>query len=314
MGTLTGRRLEGLALLVITTIVWGSTFPLVRGVVAEVPPLQFVSWRFALAALCLVPWLRGGGGLRGALPGLGVGLANAAGFLLQTFALARTGADVVAFLTGLSVVLVPVGEALWRRRRPGALVVAALVAGVAGLALMTVRHGLALSSGVVLGAGCAVLFAVQVLGTGRLAARVGSIRLAAQEIVAGALAFPLVAVVWHPRWLLPPPAAVWPVLVYMGLVATVGTFLLQSAGQARVSATTAAITFNLEPVFAAAWTYVLTGAGLTALGWAGAALVLAGMAMAALAPGEADLTTGAQGALLPAAGGAGPSADPRPDG
>lgn len=294
------ERLEGLGLLVLTTVIWGSTFPLVAGAVAHVPPVQFVSWRFGIAALCMLPWLRGGGGLRAAAPGALVGLANAGGFLLQTFALRTVSADVVAFLTGLSVILVPTVEAVWRRRWPSAMVLGALVLGIAGLGLMTVHRGFAWSPGDLLGAGCAVLFAIQVLGTSRLARRVGTNRLAAQQVVSGAAVFAVVALFWHPAWLLPPPRAVWPVVVYMGLVATVATFAVQVAGQARVGATTAAVTFNLEPVFAAAWAYVLVGQRLDATGLLGAAAVLAGMLVAALAPGEAAAATPAQGAVVTA--------------
>ena len=288
-------------MLVLTTVIWGSSFPLVQGAVAHIPPLQFVSWRFALASLCLLPWLRGSGGVRAAVPGLLVGLANAGGFLLQTFALQTIGADQVAFLTGLSVVLVAAGDAVLVRRRPPAAVLAALAAGVVGLGLMTAGPGLTWSVGDLLGLACAGLFTLQVLGTSRLAPRIGGMRLAAQEVLSGAAAFAVTAAVWHPAWLMPPEPSVWPLVAFMAVVATVGTLGLQSAGQARVSATAAAVTFNLEPVFATAWAFVLTGESLTLREGLGAAFVLASMIVAALAPGEAAAAAGAQGALVPAA-------------
>jgi len=294
-------NLGGLGLLVLTTVIWGATFPLVGQVVARVPPVQLVAWRFALAAAVLLPWLRGGGGLRAALPGFAVGAANAAGFLLQTFALRTASADVVAFLTGLSVVLVPAAHAVWRRRRPPGQVLAALGLGLVGLALLTTGGPLRWSPGDLLGAACAFLFAVQVLGTARLAGRVGATRLAAQQVVAGAVLFGLAALVWHPAWLAPPPRSDWPVIGFLAVVATVGTFALQTSGQARVDATTAAITFNLEPVFAAVWAFALTGQLLGGRGWAGAGLILIGMVLAALAPGDPEAAP-AQGALA-----AGPS-------
>jgi drug/metabolite transporter (DMT)-like permease len=297
------ERLFGLGILVLTTIIWGSTFPLVKGALAEVPPLQFVAWRFALAAVCLLPWLLRGQGLKAALPGLTIGLANAGGFLLQTFALKTVGADQVAFLTGLSVILVPIADAIGRRTWPTRAVLAALAAGLVGLALMTMGRHLTWSVGDLLGLLCAGLFTVQVLGTSRLARRVGSMRLAAQEVASGAIAFGLAALVWHPAWLLPPPSAVWPLAAFLALFATVGTLTLQSAGQARVGATTAAITFNLEPVFATGWAFVLRGESLTLREGLGALFVLASMVVAALAPGEAVAATGAQGALVPAAAG-----------
>lgn len=280
-------RWAGLGLLVLTTILWGSTFPIVREVVTVMPPLRFLAWRFGLAAVLLAPLLRGP--WRALLPGFALGLINAAGFLLQTMALRRIGADQVAFLTGLSVILVPVLEALWLRRVPGRLAVWALACGAAGLVLVTTGGSLAhlgASAGDLLGILCAVAFALQVLGTSRLARRTGSLHLSAQEIVAGAVVFVAIVGLNHPEDLAIPPVRWWWAVGFAALPATVLTFFLQTAGQARVSATVAALTFNLEPVFAALWAYILMGQTLSGTALAGALLVLAGMVLAALPGAE----------------------------
>lgn len=276
-------RWQGLILLVLTTILWGSTFPIVHAAVTRVAPLQFLTWRFGIAAICLAPFLRGG--WRALWPGFLVGLANAAGFWLQTTALGRISADDVAFLTGLSVIVVPILEALWLRRLPGVWARWALGLGLAGLFLVTtggqLRH-LHASAGDLLGALCALAFAVQVLGTSRLATKTGSLNLAAQQVVAGAVVFAAASAVLHPAFLGLPARSVWWAIGFAALPATVLTFFLQTAGQSRVSATTAALTFNLEPVFAAVWAFILTGQSLPGWAMVGAALVLAGMVLAAL--------------------------------
>jgi drug/metabolite transporter (DMT)-like permease len=272
----------GLGLLVLTTLLWGSTFPLVQGAVARIPPLSFLAWRFGLAGMLLAPFLRGPfSRLR---DGLAVGLANALGFLLQTFALTQVDADTVAFLTGLSVILVPVGESLLWRKMPSGRLIGALVLGLAGLILVTLGSGgtASLRPGDVWGALCAVAFAVQVLGTSHLARRLPPLEVAAQEVVAGAVVFVVVALAVHPGWLAPPPPSGWWVVLYTAVATTVGTFFLQTMGQARVSATVAALTFNLEPVFAAMWAYLLLGQSLTLPGAVGALCILAGMVLAAL--------------------------------
>lgn len=268
-----------------------------RDVVTRVPPLEYLPWRFALATVCLLPWLFGQRP-RLMLPGLAVGVANALGFLLQSYALQTTGADQVAFLTGLAVVLVPVAEALLRRRWPSARLFAALGLGLVGLALLTVSRRFTWSLGDLLGLLSSVLFALQYLGTSRLAARVGGMRLAAQELLAGTLVFVLAALLGNPSWLVPPPSTLWPVIAFLALVATVATLLLQNAGQARVTATAAALTFNLEPVFASLWAFVLAGESLTLREGLGAVCVLASMLVGALAPGERAAPAVAQGALL----------------
>jgi drug/metabolite transporter (DMT)-like permease len=64
---------------------------------------------------------------------------------------------------------------------------------------------------------------------------------------------------------------------YMTLFATIGTFTVQNWAQARLSATRAAIIFALEPVWAAIFAAVILSERLGARGYAGGALVIAGI-------------------------------------
>jgi drug/metabolite transporter (DMT)-like permease len=80
-----------------------------------------------------------------------------------------------------------------------------------------------------------------------------------------------VDLVWNAR-------AAWQ-LAYLALVATVITFLLWTWGQARTSATHAAIIFSLEPLFATAFAVAVNGEGewMGKRGTLGAVLILAGV-------------------------------------
>jgi drug/metabolite transporter (DMT)-like permease len=73
-------------------------------------------------------------------------------------------------------------------------------------------------------------------------------------------------------------------LVYLSVIATVVTFLLWTWGQARASATHAAIIFSLEPVFATAFAVAVRGGGewMDARGNFGAALIVAGVIVSEL--------------------------------
>src|SRR5919107_2582397 len=114
----TGLAADGAILL--TTLIWGSTFAVARGVLDHWPPLTYLAVRMTLAALlfaALFPrqvfgapraaW-RAGGTL-GALVGVG--------FVLQTTGLLYTTPAKSAFITGITTPLVPVvAYALWRTR------------------------------------------------------------------------------------------------------------------------------------------------------------------------------------------------------
>jgi len=66
-------------------------------------------------------------------------------------------------------------------------------------------------------------------------------------------------------------------VLYLGSIGAVGTFLGQTWAQRRMSATHAAIIFTLEPVFAALLAAWLLSERLETRGFAGGALVLAGI-------------------------------------
>jgi drug/metabolite transporter (DMT)-like permease len=91
-------------------------------------------------------------------------------------------------------------------------------------------------------------------------------------------------------------SAAWQ-LVYLATVATVVSFLLWTWGQARMTATHAAVIFSLEPVFATAFAALLRGSAEWTGGraTAGALLVIAGVIVSELRWGgeESRLSEGA---------------------
>jgi drug/metabolite transporter (DMT)-like permease len=91
------------------------------------------------------------------------------------------------------------------------------------------------------------------------------------ETLPAAIAREATPLVWNLR-------VVWQ-LVYLALVGTVVAFFFWTWGQARTSATHAAIIFSLEPVFATAFAVAVRGANewLGGRAGAGAALIFAGI-------------------------------------
>ena len=109
-----------LALLGVTAV-WGSTFVVVKDAVRQMPVTDFLAWRFALAALAMIllrPRAVARLGRPGRRVGIALGLALGAGYLLQTLGLQTTSAAVSGFVTGMFVVLTPLGAALLLREPP----------------------------------------------------------------------------------------------------------------------------------------------------------------------------------------------------
>src|ERR1700733_3365593 len=110
-------------LMTFVVAVWGSTFVLIKGALADSTPAAFNLIRMTLAfALLAMAYHRSWPTLRrthiaaGAL----VGLCLAAGYQFQTIGLVRTTPSKSAFITGLVVVLVPLFSIVTALRPPGA--------------------------------------------------------------------------------------------------------------------------------------------------------------------------------------------------
>jgi drug/metabolite transporter (DMT)-like permease len=278
------NRFVAPVLLVLTAFFWGVTFSVVKEAVARVDVFVFLTQRFvaAFVLLAALAAVRGGRLDAGALRGGGaMGLALFLSYAFQTLALRFTSASNTGFLTGLSVVLVPVlGAALLRQRVAPALWRAVGLAGV-GLFLLTTNGSWQVNAGDVLAAACAVCVASHLLLTGRYAGCSDVWWLTAVQIGVIAACSAAVAVatgqdllVWHPFLL-------WPLVVTV-LFATVFAFLVQTAAQRSLSPTHTALIFCMEPVFAAAWAAFALGERLGPVGYAGAGLILIAMLLVEL--------------------------------
>ena len=103
----------GLLTLVGITLVWGTSFVVVKNALDTIPVSLLLALRFSIAAACFafVRFDR-----RALIPALWLGLMGFAGFATQTIGLVTTTASKAAFITGLSVILTPLVAALWLRR------------------------------------------------------------------------------------------------------------------------------------------------------------------------------------------------------
>lgn len=276
--------LADLALVAVAAI-WGATFPIVREAVAGIRPVDFLAIRFLLASVLLIPIVGGRVGFRALLDPHAVlpGICLATGYALQTQGLRTVGPSVSAFLTGTSVVIVPLlGRILgWERasaRRWGAVLLA-----IVGICLLQGRLPDRWSAGETMTAGCALAFALQILLIGRAAPRrSNALALGAGQILVATV---LLCVVATLRGDLPSareiPARVWLAVGLTGLLATALAFVVQTWAQERIPSGHVAVCFATEPLFAALVSIGFYGDSISRGGWIGAAAVLAATCLVA---------------------------------
>lgn len=264
--------------------VWGSTFVVVQDAISRMPVLDFLTWRFLLAAAAMLA-LRPRS-LRRFEPGelrrgLLLGLALAGGYVAQTFGLERTPATVSGFLTGLFVVLTPLcAGVLLRQHVPGTAWLGVLLA-TGGLGVLSL-HGVSVGTGEALTLLCALSFALHIVGLGEWATGANAYRLA---VVQTATVGVVCAVAASPDTLAPPPdPGVWGAIGLTAIAATALAFFVQTWAQAHLAPTRAAVVMTMEPVFAALFGLTVGSDRLTIRLVVGASMVLGAMYLVELGP------------------------------
>ncbi len=275
--------------LVGNTIIWGSTFVVVKEALADISTLLFLTLRFSIALAALALVFRGHWDCEKKLglsvrAGLAAGVCLFAGYAFQTFGLKFTTAPKSAFLTGMSIVLVPLLGALVYWRRPGVSEAVGTAVATLGMGLMTLEGAsLALAPGDLLTLACAVGFAAHILILGHYAPQV-SFGVVAVVQVGVAAALGAGSFWWAEPHFVRWSPGVLAALAITGLLATALAFSVQTWAQQYTTPTHTALIFTLEPVVAWISSFILAGEGLTRRAALGAVLILAGILMVELKP------------------------------
>ena len=274
-----------------TALIWGATFVVVKDALADVSVFMYIAVRFALAAVVMAIFFHRS--LRGLTrssvwAGAQIGFFMFAGYAFQTTGLKFTSPSKAAFITGSSVVIVPLLLAIFSKRRVNAWIWAGALAALAGLYFLTVPpEGFGgLNRGDPLVLGCAVMFAVHMIFISRYVQQhsVGALAViqVATTAILASIGLPILAAT---RW--EPPRFVWSgTLVFAILITAIGStaigFSFQTWAQQYTSPTHTAILISLEPVFAAITSWLLAREHLGGRVLLGAALIFAGILLAEL--------------------------------
>ncbi len=297
-------KLRAYLLMTFVVAVWGSTFVVIKGALADASPAAFNLARMALAfAVLAAAYHRYWRGIRPRQIAAGavVGLCLAAGYQFQTIGLVRTTPSKSAFITGLVVVLVPLFSSIPGVRPPAArpprwnaFLGAALA--FAGILLLTAppaarNVGLAgylpdlksINSGDLLTFGCSIAFAFHCIALGHASPRIAFQPLALLQVgfcaVFMAVSLPLLE---HPHIVGTPRLII--ALAVAAVLATAAAFSIQSWAQSILPTTHTALILTLEPVFAWITSFLFTGERLGLVPACGALLILTGIALTELIP------------------------------
>ena len=271
------------------SFLWGITFVVVKDALYDISVFGYLAARFLLGALPMI-WIyrRDLRRLTGeeARAGLQVGLFMFGGYAFQTAGIALTTPSKAAFITGMSVVLVPVFLALFWRKKISFWAWGGAAGSFVGLYFLTAPdHGLAdLNRGDLLVMVCAVLYACQIIFIDRYTGKYSLGALSCLQVllagVGSAIAIPILnATRWEPFFVRYTFRMEFGVIV-TAIFTTALAYPLLVWAQRHTTATNTALILTCEPVFAAITSFIVLHERLGGRALAGAALILGGICVA----------------------------------
>lgn len=291
---MTKKELLADGLLLLTALIWGSAFAVVKNTLDSFPPAAIIAMRYAIATLLTAvafrKHLRGmtrGDVVRGAM----VGLLLAAAYIVQTIGLQFTTAGKNAFLTTVYVLLVPFGcRVLFgqRLRRANYLAAGLMLAGIGLLSLEGEIGGL--NVGDALTILCGALFAGHIIAVERCQRETDVYALIVLQFGFAALYALVYALLLERGRPLDFNAGSVGGLLYLAIFSTTIAMSLQNIGQSMAPASHSAILLSLESVFGALFSCLLLGEPMTPKILAGFAVIFAALMVNELAGKPAQET------------------------
>ena len=276
----------GEILLIITTIIWGSTFIITNTVTQVVPPMFYQGMRYLFGFIGFLPFI---GRIR-KFTKKQFKIAIIAGSLcwasvaLQTYGIKWTTATKSGFITGLNVIMVPIFVAILYHKRIQFKIWISTILALIGVSILSFAGMESLSIGDLFVFVCDIFYALYIIYLDNHLAEIDTIGISAVivfiiSLFSFILAFitgeiPIVfgdqiSAIFTTNHLL--------ILIYMGVIATTIATLTQTFGQTTVNSTRAAIIYALEPLFAAFFAVIL---GSEKLNWqilVGGSLIFVGI-------------------------------------
>jgi len=262
-------------------VIWGSTFAIIKGILDQIMPFTFLAYRFFWAAfiLGLIFWKRlknidkiilGKGFL--------IGIFLFLGFTFQTVGLKYTTATKAGFITGLSVILVPIISHFFIREKISKNSIIGVILAVIGLWFLNYNSSFIFNFGDFLVLLCAVSFAMHIISVGLYARKVDYVLLVMVQLTTVfVLSFLMALFFERPGIHLYYPSGVWWSIILTGIFATALAFYMQNKFQRYSTATKTAIIFSGEPIFSAMFAYLLLGEKVGLIAWIGGLLIIFGM-------------------------------------
>lgn len=251
--------------LIATTLIWGSSFVILKSTLDSITPLWVLAIRFGGAALIMLiaclpklkkldkQYIKGG-----AVMGLCLALA----YILQTYGLVYTTPGKNAFLTATYCILVPFLYWAIAGTKPDKFNISAAIVCLVGMGFVCLGNDLSINIGDMLTICCGLFYGLHIIATSRAVDGRDALILTMLQFFFGGLICLAGAAIFEP---VPTdiPSSSWASIAYLTFMCTGLCFFLQTIGQKYTPPSQVAVILTLESVFGTAISVALGQENLT---------------------------------------------------
>lgn len=256
---------------------WGMAFVVMKDAIERQSVNNFLFTRFLLAVLVMLalkPSVVKKFDRDLVITASSAGVFLGLGYIFQTLGLARTGAAITGFVTGLYVVITPLLAYFFLKEKLNKLIWGCVFLATIGLGLLSIR-GFSVGIGEMLVLASAFFFGAHIIALGKWSSgrdvyAMTVVQLAMCALLSGIASIP-------EGYSAPPDTGVWAVVIFTAVVCTAVAFVVQTWSQAHMTTTKVAVILTMEVVFAAVFAMIFGGERLTLQATIGGMLVLLSM-------------------------------------
>lgn len=255
----------GRTCLILTTLIWGSSFVILKSALDSITPLWVLAIRFSGAAILMLiaclPRLKKLD-KRYVTGGCLMGLCLAAAYILQTYGLVYTTPGKNAFLTTTYCILVPFLYWVISGKRPDKYNIIAAIVCLVGVGFVCLGNDLSINVGDMLTILCGLFYGLHIIVTSRTAENRDPVLITMLQFATAAVVCFIGAVLFEPA-----PhdigSGTWLSIAYMTFICTGLCYILQTVGQKYTPPSQTAVILTLESVFGSAISVILGVESLT---------------------------------------------------
>ena len=275
--------------IIAATIIWGSSFIIVKDVTNAISPAWILVFRFTLAAIVMAVALLKHRALYAERSHIGFGLLFGVvlfcAYYAQTIGITDTTPGKNAFLTAAYCIIVPFLAWLLAGRRPNRFNIVAAVLCIVGIGFISLDGDFSIRFGDAMTLACALFYAIHIILVSRFAEGRDIYVLTMWQFVGVTLCSLVAGILFEPMPIWANlPVDCWVSLAYLAIACTTVALLFQNIGQAHLPPASAALLLSLEAVFGVAFSVALGAESLSLRVVAGFVLVFAAIVVSEVLP------------------------------